>query len=161
MKRLGLVVAAAAVVIVGAVVLATAVFGDDSQTKVEAKRGDALPSPSSLNRSDDAGADTLRAYLQGALACTPAGEALMGRLSRPGERTVRALFQSRCARNGNRPWTDSLTGKLDPDELDAKGRALWAVSADGGGLPEDLHVRIRMTGGSWEIDRACSAVCGD
>jgi hypothetical protein len=161
MKRLAWILLGATVVIVAVVVLAAALLGDDSQTNVVAKKGDTLPSPTSLNRSDDAGADTVRAYLQGALACSASGERLMQDLSRAGERTVRAVFESRCARNGDRPWTDSISGKLDPDELDAKGRALWAVSAGGGGLPQKFHVRIQMTGGSWKIERACSAVCAD
>jgi hypothetical protein len=157
MLRLTTILGAAATVIV-AVVLLTGALGSDSQSEVHAKRGGALPATGALNRSDDAGADTLRAYLQGALACTAAGEQLMRQLSGADARSLSAAFQRRCARSTS--WTDELTGKLDPDELDARGRARWAVSADGGGLPEDLHVRIRMAGGQkWEIDRACTAEC--
>src|SRR6266545_1063458 len=144
-KRLGLALAgvAAAGVLALVVALVVGALSDDSQSKVEAHRGDTPAPVASLNRSDDAGADTLRAYLQAALACTRVGERVMAQLSRPAEREVRDIFRARCARNGNRPWSDSLTGELDPDELDQRGQALWAVSADGDGLPNGMHIRIR------------------
>jgi hypothetical protein len=159
MRRLRLAVFGLVALVVGAAVMAY-LLGDDYQTEVEAKRGDTPAPVSSLNRADDAGADVLRTYLQAALTCTPDGLRIMQQLSRPGD-SARDLFTERCARNGNRPWTDAIHGELDPDELDARGRALWAVSADDGGLPRALHVRLRMPRGeAWEIDRACSAVCG-
>jgi Tfp pilus assembly protein PilN len=75
LKRIGLVAGLVAVVI--AALFLTGVVGGDDQSKVSVERGAALPKLSSLNRADDAGADTLRAYLAAALACDASGERLM------------------------------------------------------------------------------------
>lgn len=162
MKTGRVVALAAGVLVVGAVVaIGIVLLRDDPQTNVKVERGDGVAAVGSLNRSDDAGADTLRAYLQAALSCTPSGARVMEQLSRSGERAVREIFASHCARSGQRPWTDALSGRLDPDQLDWESRARWAVSADDGSLPRGLHIRIRMEGGRWEIDRPCAGPCSN
>jgi hypothetical protein len=145
-----------AAVVVLAVVLLT---GDDGQSSVEAREGDALPRIGALNRADDYGADVVRAYLQAALTCSGGGERALARLSRPGEAAARKLVRDACARASGRPFTDRLTAKVAQDDLDQRGRSLWRVTGSGGKLPADLILRVRQSTKGWEIDRPCSGTC--
>jgi hypothetical protein len=155
LKRIGLVAGLVAVVI--AALFLTGVVGGDDQSKVSVERGAALPKLSSLNRADDAGADTLRAYLAAALACDASGERLMAELSRRGRASARSTFAAGC-KGGRSNWS-SLAAEQDPRELDQRGRAIWRVDADGGSLPDGLRVRIRMVKAGWEVDRTCTRSC--
>jgi hypothetical protein len=146
------VVVAVAIIVIGA----GRVFGDDGQSSVSVERGGGLPDAASLNRADDAGADTLRAFLAGALACDDEGTGLMLSVSRRGTNALET-FSAGC-RGARSAWT-RLDGELDPDELDQAGRARWRITGEGGPLPEDLYVRLRMRGEGWEIDRSCEGAC--
>jgi hypothetical protein len=156
LKRIAL-LAGVAVVVLAALFLTGVVGGDDDQSEVSVERGDAVPKLSSLNRADDAGADTLRAYLAAALACDASGARLMAKLSRRGEASARSTFAAGC-KKGRSVWS-SLAADQDPHELDGRGRAIWRVDADGGSLPDGLRVRIRMVDAGWEVDRKCTGSC--
>jgi hypothetical protein len=80
-------------VMAAAVVAVVVLTGDDGQSEVEARTGDPLPRVQSLNRSDDYGADVVRAYLQAAVTCSPAGDRVMADLSRPDEAPARKLVR--------------------------------------------------------------------
>ena len=155
LKRIGLL--AGAVVVVIATLFLTGVIGSDDQSEVSVDRGAALPRLSALNRADDAGADTLRAYLAGVLACDASGDRLMAELSRRGQASARTTFAAGC-KQGRSVWS-SLAAEQDPHELDGRGRAIWHVDADGGSLPDGLRVRIRMVEAGWQVDRTCPRSC--
>jgi hypothetical protein len=124
-------------------------FRDDPQREVDVRAGD--PMPASLNRADDYGADTLRAYLTAALSCNAAGERAKARLGRADAALEKALAGA-CEPSR----AEALTGETAREELDPRGRSLWRLSADGGSLPSGLHVWLAQAGGSgWMVDTAC------
>jgi hypothetical protein len=107
--------------------------------------------------ADDYGADVVRGYLRGALACSPAGDRVMDGSSRRGEAAAREIMRDACADAGGRPFADRLTAEVAQEDLDQRGRSLWQVS--GGRLPADLLLRVRQSTDGWEIDRPCTGAC--
>ncbi len=148
-------VAAIAALIVAVVLLSA----DNDQTTVEAKRGDPLPKGSGQNRSDDIGADVVRAYRQAADACSPAGTRLLDELSRPDDRSARSAVRVACARADGEPFAEHLRGEVAEVDLDHRGRSLWRVTAQDDELPDGMLLRVRQGDNSWEIDRACLQRC--
>jgi hypothetical protein len=117
--------------------------GDD-QEHVEVRSGDSIPSE--INRGDDYGADTVRAYLTAALDCD---EAALGRYGTPIEAIV-ALCQAK---------PDRVEAEAARDDLDGRGRALWKVSAADEALPSDLYVRVgQPQGNGWSVEAACRPI---
>ena len=110
----------------------------------------------SVNRADDYGADTLRAYLAAALACSPAGAAAMQRIGGDGEPELRRLLAAEACGGSGRP--DVLDADVAQDDLDRGGRALWRVSAGGGELADGRRVWLAQQGGTqWVVDQVCPA----
>lgn len=126
------VVAAAIVSLVLLGVIGFLVLRGNEQTHVEVRSGDALPTDP--NRSDDYGADTMRAYLTAALACD--GEAL----TRYGARIDE--IERLCDAAG-------VNAEVARDALDARGRALWKLSSR-----DDLYLWVAQEGGQWRITAA-------
>jgi len=131
----------------------------DPQSEVEIEAGTAPTPVAELNRSDDAGADVVRAYLAGALACDEDGREVMRRLSRPGETDMARVVARACASSGDRPWAETVKAELARDELDLRGNSFWRVEADGSPLPADLVLRVGQEQGNWQIERRCRSIC--
>ena len=146
-------------VVLAAVLAAVLLAGDDDQSHVEVSAGDSLPSMGSLNRSDDYGADVVRAYLQAVLTCTPAAQRLATQLSGAGDTTSSKVHADACARSGDRSGDTQLEAKIAREELDERGRSLWNVTGPAGAVGNDLVLRVSQDADGWVIERACRRLC--
>jgi hypothetical protein len=116
-------------VVVGAI--AYDATNDDEQREVAVQSGNPLPERRAIDREDDHGADTVRAYLQAAVNCDAAGRDLMARLSRVAPEQAGVL----CRRK-------EATARVDDDD------AVWVVDAGAG---DELRLVLARREGSWEI----------
>ena len=115
------------------------VLRGNEQTHVRVRSGDVIAS--NPNRTDDYGADTVRAYLTAAIGCDNA--ALMQYGTRMDE------ISGLCD-------TEEVEAEVARDQLDARGRALWKITAPGNALPADLHVWVAQVDGKGWIVTAAS-----
>ena len=114
------------------------VLRGNEQTHVRVRSGDVIAN--NPNRADDYGADTVRAYLTAAIGCDNA--ALMQYGTRMDE------ISGLCD-------TEEVEAEVARDQLDARGRALWKITAPGNALPADLHVWVaQVDGQGWVVTAA-------
>ena len=111
----------------------------DDQREVTVEAGNPLPDLQRIERQDDHGAGTVRAYLQAALACDAAGRDLMLRLSRRGEREVRSAFADICQAAG--PPRDATATYRDGS---------WTFEPEPSGPSFAIEV-VRNRDGDWEV----------
>jgi hypothetical protein len=123
-------------------VIALAVIGflvlrGNEQTHVQVRSGDVIESDP--NRADDYGADTVRAYLTAAIEC---------------DNSALVRYGTRIDEVSGLCDTEEVEAEVARDQLDARGRALWKLTAPGNALPADLHVWVAQVGGDWFVTAA-------
>lgn len=123
-----------------AAVVAYFVLDDGDQREVTVERGNPLPELRAIDREDEHGADTVRAFLQGAVNCDSAGRALMDRLdqARGGERPTDVLARA-CG-------TGALPGRVTSSYDEDLGT--WTIPLRRG---VETALRAVKTEGRWEI----------
>ncbi len=141
--------------VVAAVVILTSRGSDQEEVTITRTGGPVALA--SLNRSDELGADTVRAYVRAAMDCSTRGADVRRRLSGPDNEPVEALVDATCLA-GRRVWPAEVTAKATTGNLDARQRARWRIES-GQGLPAGLVVYVEQVDGGWTIAGRCLRAC--